>query len=73
MAVRRSGSARGGDTPEQHALIQTRGIGGIRLVGERFGQPANPLAFAVVLAAVGKGGEQGDGQDLLRRSDAAQV
>ena len=61
--VERNGGASGGDTLEQYVLIQTREIGGTRLVGERFGQPANPFAFALVLAAVGKGCQQGDRQD----------
>ena len=61
--VQRGASVGQRNTFEQDILIKAAEFRRASLIRKRFGQTANLIAFAVVLVAVGKGGEQGDGQD----------
>ena len=60
--VERGGGIAQADPLEQHVLIQARKIGRVGLIGQRLRQLADMLAFAFILVAIGKRGEQGDGQ-----------
>ena len=63
--VERGGGVLETEALEQHLLIEVLQIGCAVAVAERDGEAADPLAFALVVGAVGKGGEQCDAEDGL--------
>jgi len=48
---------------QQHVLVDARQVGHAPVARERLGNAADLFAFGIVLVAIGKRGQKGDGED----------